>query len=65
LAVSPPDHFIASISLLHKICNKSRRRPLKAALRARGANAVLAMRFDVTEAGGNGTEICGYCAAGA
>lgn len=28
--------------------------------RARGANAVLAMRFDVTEAGGNGTEICAY-----
>jgi uncharacterized protein YbjQ (UPF0145 family) len=28
--------------------------------RARGANAVLAMRFDVTEAAGNGTEICAY-----
>ncbi|MFC1407687.1 YbjQ family protein [Streptacidiphilus sp. N1-12] len=28
--------------------------------KARGANAVLAMRFDVTEAGGNGTEICAY-----
>ncbi|MEZ0089885.1 YbjQ family protein [Streptacidiphilus sp. EB129] len=28
--------------------------------RSRGANAVLAMRFDVTEAGGNGTEICAY-----
>ena len=28
--------------------------------RARGANAVLTMRFDVTEAGGNGTEICAY-----
>ncbi|WTW94389.1 YbjQ family protein [Streptomycetaceae bacterium NBC_01309] len=27
--------------------------------RARGANAVLAMRYDVTEAG-NGTEICAY-----
>lgn len=27
---------------------------------ARGANAVLAMRFDVTEAGGNGAEICAY-----
>ena len=27
--------------------------------RARGANAVLAMRFDVTEAG-NGAEICAY-----
>jgi uncharacterized protein YbjQ (UPF0145 family) len=28
--------------------------------RTRGANAVLMMRFDVTEAGGNGTEICAY-----
>ena len=28
--------------------------------RSRGANAILAMRFDVTEAGGNGTEICAY-----
>jgi len=28
--------------------------------RARGGNAVLTMRFDVTEAGGNGTEICAY-----
>jgi uncharacterized protein YbjQ (UPF0145 family) len=28
--------------------------------RARGGNAVLMMRFDVTEAGGNGTEICAY-----
>jgi uncharacterized protein YbjQ (UPF0145 family) len=28
--------------------------------RSRGANAVLAMRFDVTEAGGNGAEICAY-----
>ena len=28
--------------------------------RSRGGNAVLAMRFDVTEAGGNGTEICAY-----
>ena len=28
--------------------------------RSRGANAVLMMRFDVTEAGGNGTEICAY-----
>ncbi|MFF4652151.1 YbjQ family protein [Streptomyces sp. NPDC001380] len=28
--------------------------------RARGANAVLAMRFDVTEAADLGTEICAY-----
>jgi uncharacterized protein YbjQ (UPF0145 family) len=28
--------------------------------RARGANAVLAMRFDVTEAAGMGTEVCAY-----
>lgn len=28
--------------------------------RARGANAVLAMRYDVTEAGDNGTEVCAY-----
>ena len=28
--------------------------------RSRGGNAVLAMRFDVTEAGGNGAEICAY-----
>jgi uncharacterized protein YbjQ (UPF0145 family) len=29
-------------------------------VRARGGNAVLAMRFDVTEAAGLGTEICAY-----
>ncbi len=29
-------------------------------VRARGGNAVLTMRFDVTEAGGSGTEICAY-----
>ncbi|MEV6316166.1 YbjQ family protein [Streptomyces sp. NPDC051776] len=28
--------------------------------RARGANAVLAFRFDVSEAGGVGTEVCAY-----
>ncbi|MEZ0070198.1 uncharacterized protein YbjQ (UPF0145 family) [Streptacidiphilus sp. MAP12-20] len=28
--------------------------------RARGGNAILMMRFDVTEADGNGTEICAY-----
>jgi uncharacterized protein YbjQ (UPF0145 family) len=28
--------------------------------RSRGANAVLAMRFDVTETGNNGAEICAY-----
>jgi uncharacterized protein YbjQ (UPF0145 family) len=27
---------------------------------ARGANAILAMRFDVTESAGVGTEICAY-----
>lgn len=27
---------------------------------ARGANAVIAMRYDVTEAGDNGTEVCAY-----
>jgi uncharacterized protein YbjQ (UPF0145 family) len=27
---------------------------------ARGANAVLAMRFDTSEMGGNWTEICAY-----
>ncbi|MFD0327956.1 YbjQ family protein [Streptacidiphilus monticola] len=30
------------------------------AARARGANAILMMRFDVSEAGGNGAEICAY-----
>jgi uncharacterized protein YbjQ (UPF0145 family) len=29
-------------------------------VKARGGNAVLAMRFDVTEAAGLGTEICAY-----
>ncbi|MDI2126225.1 YbjQ family protein [Yinghuangia seranimata] len=28
--------------------------------RARGANGVLMMRFDVTDAAGNGTEVCAY-----
>lgn len=28
--------------------------------RSRGANAILAMRFDVSEAGGNGAEVCAY-----
>ena len=28
--------------------------------RSRGGNAVLAMRFDVSEAGGNGAEVCAY-----
>lgn len=28
--------------------------------RTRGGNAVLAMRFDVSEAGGNGAEVCAY-----
>jgi uncharacterized protein YbjQ (UPF0145 family) len=31
--------------------------------RARGANAVLAMRFDVTEAADIGTEVCAYGSA--
>jgi len=31
-----------------------------AAAEARGANAVLAMRFDTSEMGGNWTEICAY-----
>jgi uncharacterized protein YbjQ (UPF0145 family) len=28
--------------------------------RSRGGNAILAMRFDVSEAGGNGAEVCAY-----
>src|SRR4051812_50075989 len=31
---------------------------------ARGANAILAMRFDTSEMGGNWTEICAYGTAG-
>ena len=33
---------------------------LTEAAQAKGANAILAMRFDTTELGGNWTEICAY-----
>ena len=45
--------------LLTESRNQARLRMWREA-RARGANAVVAMRFDTSEMGGNWTEICAY-----